>query len=184
MEHIWAAIGDIVVKSRQAMDWLFKSAGTLVKAAGPDGFLTWTTPDGFPATQVYFDSEITRIRTMLHGVVQIRVAVETEKPDRAKHQTAMAPNFVHSMDATHMRRIALAAQAEGITDLAMIHDDYGTHAANAARLYDIIREEFLRMYEDHNPLADLVSQYPDLPPPPEPGSLDLREVLKSQYAFS
>jgi DNA-directed RNA polymerase len=184
MEHIWAAIGDIVIKSRQAMDWLYKSAGALVKSAGPDGFLTWTTPDGFPATQAYFDTEITRIWTRLHGEVRIRVAVETEEPARSKHQTAMAPNFVHSMDATHMRRICLAAQAEGITDLAMIHDDYGTHAANAASLFRIIREEFLRMYVEHDPLADLVTMYPQLTPPPKPGTLDLSEVLKSEFAFS
>lgn len=184
MEHIWAAIGEIVIKSRQAMDWLFKAAGLIVKEVGPDGYVTWTTPDGFPATQSYFDMKIIRIRTHLHGEVKIRVAQETEDADLSKHKTAMAPNFVHSMDATHMRMIALAAQAEGITSLAMIHDDYGTHAADADTFYRIIREQFLKLYQENDPLAQLRELYPALPTPPESGALDLSQVLLSQFAFS
>ncbi len=184
MHAVWAAIGDVVVKSREAMDWLYKSAGKIIQEAGPDGFITWTTPDGFPATQTYFDFEIVRVRTRLHGEVRIRVAKETEDPNKNKHRTAMAPNFVHSMDATHMRMIALAAEAEGITDMAMIHDDYGTHAANADRFFHILREQFFRLYTENDPLAALHNQHPGLSDPPSKGSLDLSSVLTSDFAFS
>jgi len=66
----------------------------------------------------------------------------------------------------------------------MIHDDYGTHAADAQKLYELIREEFVRMYTNHAPIEDFVTLYPECPPPPSKGTLDLTEVLRSQYFFS
>ena len=66
----------------------------------------------------------------------------------------------------------------------MIHDDFGTHAADAAALYRIIREQFVAMYEKHDVLSAFHSAYPMLPEPPCMGSLDLKQVLESPYFFS
>jgi DNA-directed RNA polymerase len=66
----------------------------------------------------------------------------------------------------------------------MIHDDYRTHAANIDTLHACIRESFVKLYTDHDPLQELYNAYPDLlPPPPSKGTLDIREVLKSQFFF-
>lgn len=188
MGHIWPAIGDVVVKARAAMDWLRKAAPKVLDAKklmnDPDPVISWETPSGFLATQAYFDIEIHRIRTLLHGDVRIRVAAETDQPDVSRHATALAPNFVHSMDASHMQLVAAEASRRGIVDLAMIHDDYGTHAANAEQLFHIIREQFVSMYEQFDPLAMFADRYPEVGPPPEPGDLDIREVLRSDYFFS
>lgn len=188
MGHIWPAIGDVVVAAREAMDWLRKAAPKILDAKkelnDPDPVIAWETPSGFLATQAYFDIEIHRIRTLLHGDVRIRVAAETDQPDRGRHATALAPNFVHSMDASHMQLVAAEAHRRGITDLAMIHDDYGTHAENAEQLFHIIREQFVAMYEHHEPLVAFSERHPEVGPAPLPGSLDIREVLKSDYFFS
>jgi len=66
----------------------------------------------------------------------------------------------------------------------MIHDDYGTHAANSQRLYEIIRRQFVAMYDNNDPIADLCLRYSCLPKPPAKGTLDIREVLKSDFFFS
>ncbi len=190
MSHVWPAIGDVVVAARAAMDWLKRAAPPILDAKrainDPDPVISWETPSGFLATQSYFDIEIHRIRTLLHGDVRIRVAAETDQPDVSRHSTALAPNFVHSMDASHMQLVAAAAAQRGIKDLAMIHDDYGTHAANAEALFHIIREEFVRMYENNAPLEQFAAWHSDCPLPelPEAGTLDIREVLRSDFFFS
>jgi DNA-directed RNA polymerase len=186
MDHVWPAIGDVVVKAKEAMDWLKAAVPAIIaeKTGEDDPMIEWETPDGFPATQTYFEMTIHEIRSLLHGKVRINVAAETDTPALARHQTALAPNFVHSMDATHMRLVTAAAKREGITSLAMIHDDYGTHAANAGRLFRIIREQFFEMYSNHDPLRAFSVRYPTSGAPPLPGTLDLGEVLESDYFFS
>jgi len=182
---VWPAIGDVVVAARQAMDWLAHAAKLIADNSRhePDPVIEWHTPSGFIATQTYFEPTIHRIRTHLAGMARIRVLSESDDPDLRRHGQSFAPNFVHSMDAAHMHRVAARCAQEGISFLAMIHDDYGTLPAHAQRLFTIIREEFVAMYAG-NPLVDLRTRYPFLPPPPAPGSLDLSEVLRSDYFFS
>ena len=185
MEHVWPAIGDVVVKGREAMDWLKACASRILPSLDYDGdmAITWTSPSGFPACQSYFESKIHRVNTKLHGDMKIRVLSETEHPDRNRHINGMAPNFVHSMDAAHLH-LTTAAVGDVIDAVAMIHDDYGTHAANSQLLYEEIRKQFVAMYEQHDPIAEFAAMYPDVPAPPSKGGLDIREVLKSRFFFS
>lgn len=186
MDAVWPAIGDVVIKGREAMDWLKKSAklilNSLDKEAEP--VITWISPSGFTASQSYFEVEAHRIRCRLHGPTSIKVPTETDTADTTKHSQGLAPNFVHSMDAAHLHLTASQCAQRGIDAVAMIHDDYGTHAANAQLLFTIIREVFVQMYEQHDPLADFAALYPGVPPLPSKGTLDIREVLRSPYFFS
>ena len=189
MSAVWPAIGDVVVKGRQAMDWLKKSARLIVKDfknqdEDSEPLIWWTSPSGFPASQCYFEAEVHRINTRLIGTEKIRVLSETEDPDVDKHASGLAPNFVHSMDAAHLHLVAAAAGSRLIDHLAMIHDDYGTHAADAEKLYHLIREMFVWMYEKHDPVTAFHKQYPVTSEPPEKGTLNIREVLASKFFFS
>lgn len=189
MQAVWPAIGDVVVKGRQAMDWLKKSARLIVKDFPNQGednepIIWWTSPSGFPASQSYFEVEVHRINTRLIGPEKIRVVSEVDEADVNKHASGLAPNFVHSMDAAHLHLVAAAAVSRGIGHLAMIHDDYGTHAADAQVMFDLIREMFVWMYEKHDPIAAFHAQYPVTPAPPEKGNLNIREVLDSKFFFS
>ena len=186
MKAVWPAIGDVVVKGREAMDWLKKCSRVIVKNFNPnlEPVIRWDTPSGFPASQAYFDTEVHRIRTRLHGEARIRVLSETDEPDATRHASGMAPNFVHSMDAAHLHLTTAAAADAGIDALAMIHDDYGTHAAKAQALFDIIRRQFVIMYDQHDPIEAFRERYDFLPEPPAKGTLDIREVLRSDFFFS
>jgi DNA-directed RNA polymerase len=88
------------------------------------------------------------------------------------------------MDAAHLHLTTSQAAHRGIDALAMIHDDYGTHAANAQKLYEIIREQFVLMYETHDPIEEFAKLYPCVPETPKKGNLNLREVLDSKFFFS
>jgi DNA-directed RNA polymerase len=45
--------------------------------------------------------------------------------------------------------------------LAAVHDSYGTVAADVAMLAEELREEFVRMYEEHDVLAELRATQPE-----------------------
>lgn len=191
MSAVWPAIGDVVVKGREAMDWLKKSARLIIKdfkrqpgVGDSELLIWWTSPSGFPASQAYFETEVHRINTRLIGTEKIRVLSETDEPDVDKHASGLAPNFVHSMDAAHLHLVSAAAPSRLIDHLAMIHDDFGTHAADAQKLFDLIREMFVWMYEKFDPVLAFHHQYPVSPAPPAKGKLDIREVLKSDFFFS
>lgn len=179
---VWKAIADVVVKSREAMTWLQQSARQLIKEGNHD--ISWTTPSGFPAIQTYWEQSQHQIRTKLCGGAVLKLKLDTPTPDSNRHKNGIAPNFVHSLDAAHLTLTVNACQDAGITSLAMIHDDYGTHAADAPRLYEIIREQFVQMYTDYDVLKLFHQAYPQLPPPPEAGDLDIRKVLESKYFFA
>jgi DNA-directed RNA polymerase len=168
------------------MDWLSSSAKVIANAKGEEleGVVAWCTPSGFLATQSYYTVREHRIRTRIHGTTLIKIVSETDEVDSKRHASGLAPNFVHSMDASHLHLTTVAAVSRGIDALAMIHDDYGTHAADAELLYKLIRSEFVDMYEKHDPLEELHRAYPCCSVPPSKGTLDIREVLRSQYFFS
>ena len=72
----------------------------------------------------------------------------------------------------------------------MVHDSYGTHSSNMPTLSNILREEFVSMYEEHDVLNELRDHAiktlgtEDVPLPPSMGNLDIRNVLKSDYFFA
>lgn len=189
MDYTWQAIGTVVVKSREAMDWLRTGASKIIKARGnkEEGVISWVTPSGFLATQAYYEIEEERVRTRLHGSTRILVVAESDEASGKRHASGLAPNFVHSMDAAHLHLTA-AATAEGsalpIDALAMIHDDYGTHAADTQLLFMLIRTTFVDMYTTHDPIVDFAKLYPEVGEPPAKGDLDIGEVIYSDYFYS
>jgi DNA-directed RNA polymerase len=181
--HVWASIGTVVVSATQAMDWL-QSCSTVVLSSGASQ-IAWTSPSGFPVVQVYEETDVTQVRCLLlGGSVKIKVGRGGDDPDRKRHKNGIAPNFVHSMDAAHLVLCTNACTAAGVESLAMIHDDYGTHAADAQRLYELIRETFVEMYEQNDPIADFADSFEGLPPSPGRGSLDIQAVRSSRFFFA
>ncbi|QVR48654.1 DNA-directed RNA polymerase [Stenotrophomonas phage BUCT609] len=178
---VWEAIGDVVVKAREAMDWLQQAARTIIKAG--DETIRWTTPTGFPVVQVYFCQEVHRINTKLAGNMKIRINKETDETNINRHKNGIAPNFVHSLDASHLTASTLACVDRGITDFHMVHDDYGVHCAHAEELYEVIRSTFVDMYTRHDMLQELRDRYVVLDDVPVQGDLDLTQVLDSKYFF-
>jgi DNA-directed RNA polymerase len=76
-----------------------------------------------------------------------------------------------------------AAEAAGLGDLALVHDDYGCTADDVETLHRLLRETFVRMYKERDPLSLLYLQYPGLPDLPEHGDLNIDDVLTSPYFF-
>lgn len=143
---MWKAIGQIVVAAREAMQWLRKHV--------PKGeFCSWLSPIGFPVYQYYKDLHGIRVDTYLLGRAELWVNDRNQiaGPKRSAQLTGVAPNFVHSIDATHL---VMTTNLVDLPSYAMIHDDYGTHAGNTHLLFTAIRESFFDLYKNNDPLAD------------------------------
>ena len=103
-----------------------------------------------------------------------------DKPDGRKCAAAIAPNFVHAMDASHMMKVLWEMWNNGVY-MVSIHDSFGVAAAHAGLLHKVIREKFVQMYEECDPIQQLASAYNR--EAPARGNLDIQLVKKSSKFF-
>lgn len=188
---LYGAIGDVVSAAQGAMGWL-RDVARIAANAGHS--LEWTTPDGLLVRQSYRNVYANRIRVHWQArQLQITLNVTGSSLDARGQANGISPNFVHSLDAAHLRAVARAAKAEGINSLAVIHDSFGTHAADTDKLVRLLRDTFVSQYEDRDVLQEFYdearAQLPEewareLPPPPEKGDMDLGRVRFSTYLFA
>ena len=62
-----------------------------------------------------------------------------------KQASAFPPNFVHSLDATHMILTAIECSSRNLT-FAAVHDSYWTHACDIDQMSAIIRDTFINLH--------------------------------------
>lgn len=188
---VWQAIGETVVAARAAMDWL-QLAAKVTSAAGIP--IRWTTPAGLPILQEYREVEGDLVAVHWGGQ-RIRLTINKEGTALARRRQAsgIAPNFVHSMDSAHLMRTTVLAVENNVTSFAMIHDSFGTHAADTSTLNAALRHAFVEQYR-----PDVLREFAEelreqlaaadpsavLPDPPPLNSLDLEAVLDSDFFFA
>lgn len=188
--RMFSAIGEVVSAASEAMWWIKQAAKLLGDEGKP---IRWTSPIGFPVLQDYRLLSSNRLKVFMAGApVFFRVEEGTDLIDTRGQVSAVAPNFVHSCDASHLMRVALGSWHEGIRSLAVIHDSFGTHACDTARLSMLLRETMIEQYTPDvlGVLRDEVlrqlepSSRKELPQSPRQGSLDLEAIRSSHYAFA
>ena len=190
------SIQEVVKAPAEAMEFLQKCARAL---AHEGKYLQWNNPVGFPLLNQYMEHEENRVKLYMYdkGVrfaVQPRLQGEATKTvDKAKVANSVAPNVVHSLDSAHLMRVVNAAFESGIRSMALVHDSFGCLAPDSDDLHKIIREEFVRMYSEHDVLQEIhdatLNALTDankekVPEVPQKGSLDINEVLNATYAFA
>jgi DNA-directed RNA polymerase len=121
--------------------------------------IRWTAPSGFLIEQAYAESRSRRVKTKVGDeIVFVSVMEDVKnKLDGRKQAQAIAPNFVHSMDAAALVLTITACLERGVLHMAAIHDSYGTLAAAMDTLQEALREQFVRMYEANDVLAQFAS---------------------------
>lgn len=201
--HLWDTVNKVVSGGMKVMEWLKKCA----KAAAIDNQpIYWVTPTGFVVRHFYGENRSYISELKLEGRrVVVKRNERTAKLSVKEQLQGIAPNFIHSLDASALTKCLQLAREASIKSFASIHDAYGTHAANMWPLYRILREAFVWVHEQ-NPLEtyrdackeviktsylnrghsdheaeDLAER--TLPPMLEMGNLDLKLVLKSDYFF-
>lgn len=186
---IWDSVGTVVVAATSAMEWFQTAARLAAKSGLP---VRWETPDGLTVLQAYAKLKTERIDITFGSIrAAWTVAVgETRDLDKQKQANSISPNWVHSMDASHMRATIRKAFSEGVRSFSLIHDSYGTHAGNTDALAYYLREQFVEMYSEDVMAKfrdDLLTQLPpdtELPELPSKGTLDLALVMESEFFFA
>lgn len=186
---IWDAVTTTVVKAVEGMEWLKKIAGMIGKNGEA---VAWTSPNGLPIQQNKFvpNIEICRMR-FNGGFVRIYIPKENTDIDTRGQSQAIAPNFIHSMDACHMQRVIMNQAEKGNNNFFMIHDSFGTDIEHAGDLFKAIRTELVNMYKGHNYLEEwladveyLLPEEKEIPQMPTKGNLNLDDVVNSKYCFA
>lgn len=184
---IWDAVNSTVIKAVAGMKWL-QSCAKIVTSEGQ--VVTWVTPMGLPVQQSYMEMEGTTIKIRVSGkrlrLYSVRLTGNIDKHHQA---SGIAPNFIHSMDASHLQLTTVNCMDNGIKHFAMIHDSYAVPASQASILYRVVRESFIQMYTEHDIFSEFRADISklttkELPPVPPKGDLDITQVLDSEYIFS
>jgi len=178
-----AAIRSLVSAAPKAMQFL-KDCCAIVTAAGK--VPAWRTPTGFRVVQDIPKTRVYQSQVCGYWLSFIEDIPGTVNPRASSH--AIAPNFVHSLDAAHMMGTVNALVKEGFKSFAMIHDSYGIHAPYVDRMNEILRAQFALIYQENqlekfrNEMQKLVPEV-ELPPVPPMGDYDILEVLSAAYFF-
>ena len=106
----------------------------------------WTTPLKMPVAQPYRDTTNTIVTTNLQRI-SLATSSGAEPIDKRKQLQAFPPNFIHSLDATHMILSALKCDEVGLT-FASVHDSFWTHAADVNVMNQVLRDAFIRMHSE------------------------------------
>lgn len=146
-------------------------------------------------TDVNQETEVITAKNLEVPAVKRTVSVSLAKPlgilNTRKQASAVGPNYIHSLDAAHLRATLRRCQAEGIPAFAAVHDSFGVHAAHYETMSRVLREEFVAMHG-----ADLLARFlgevrampgidpMTLPKAPAHGDLQLEGVLQSDYFFA
>lgn len=108
--------------------------------------VVWTTPLRLPVVQPYRNSQSRLVRTSMQNMSIVEPQV-WDPVSKRKQLQAFPPNFIHSLDATHMLLSSLKCSENGIT-FASIHDSFWTHACDVNNMSVVLRDAFVAMHEE------------------------------------
>jgi len=184
------SIGDVFTGADNIKKWLAQCARSIALHSYD---VAWVTPLGLPVVQPYRDA---KKQSVFIGLQSVTLADLDDQPVLASRQrTAFPPNFVHSLDSTHLLMTANRMGQEDLT-FAAVHDSYWTHACDVDRMNTLLREEFVALHSQ--PLLEdlcgtLRLRYPFavhedtgeslFDNPPQKGNLNLERVKESPYFF-
>jgi DNA-directed RNA polymerase len=171
---------------------IFEMAG---KAAERESeYLSWTVPvTNAPVVQHYTEGVVRKVNVQYApgrgeklkngnyaNTLQINVCfVENQVMSKGKQAQGAAPNAIHSLDAAHLMLTTCRCEFP----ITTIHDSYGCLLADMPDLFRIVRETFVELYSEpvlDSIMADIKGDLTDV----EIGTLDVRDILESEYAFA
>lgn len=176
-------MGQLFSGARQTMNWLTACAKLIAKQGQPVAFIS---PIGVPVVQPYRQSKPHTVVTLLQTVVLVDNADDLPL-HRQRQVSAFPPNYVHSLDSSHMLLTALEMDRRGL-HFSAVHDSFWTHPCDVDEMNEALRDCFIALYQQPL-LEDLKksweTRYPSIhfPDLPARGDLDLNDVREAPYFF-
>jgi DNA-directed RNA polymerase len=152
-KYLDSAIDKVAPSSAIYKKWINHIGKIISKKEKP---IIWKTPFiEFEVNQVEYETKKDRIRVKFKNKVKtIQIQKQTDKIDTKKQAQGIAPNFIHSLDATHMYLTILSCYKQEIDSFATVHDSFATHACDIDTLLETLKEEFINL-TNYNVLSHL-----------------------------
>ena len=163
-KYLDKAIDTVAPSSAKYKKWI-NHLGKIISSQGEP--IIWHTPFiNFKVIQQEYESKKDRIVTTIkdtHGKKKqnsVQIEIFTDKIDKKAQAQGIAPNFIHSLDATHLYLTILSSYEKNIDSFATVHDSFATHACHVETLSITLKEEFIKLakYDVLQNLQDAVSQ--------------------------
>lgn len=184
---IWDSVQTTVVSATEGMKYLKALAKELIDAGLP---VNWWTPLGLPVQQQYLKTIQKSFRTRFGAKMSMPLYYTEVDPnehlDCNAQKNGIAPNFIHSLDSTHLM---MTVNEANLVNYTTIHDSFGTSLGEARTLQKVIREQLYKLYTEHTPMEQFKKYVeeqlgrPVMVEPPTQGHLDLKNILTSKFIF-
>uniref|UniRef100_A0A8C8M1W2 DNA-directed RNA polymerase n=1 Tax=Oncorhynchus tshawytscha TaxID=74940 RepID=A0A8C8M1W2_ONCTS len=203
VHQVFSSLKEMFTGTREIQDWLTESARLISKSGST---VEWVTPLGLPIIQPYHRSRTQMLKATIQYLSFQITHDSKERPDTVKQKNAFPPNFIHSLDSTHMMLTALYCYSAGLTFVS-VHDCFWTHAITVDTMNKVCREQFVALHSQ--PILQelsnfLLKKYCSglqsevkskkfleyqrmlllLAKVPQTGNFDLQRVKESTYFFS
>ncbi|XP_063057462.1 DNA-directed RNA polymerase, mitochondrial [Engraulis encrasicolus] len=142
VQQVFSGLKEMFTGTREIQDWLTESARLIAKSGST---VEWVTPLGLPIVQPYHRI---RTQTLKSNIQLLNLQISHDasmKPDTVKQKNAFPPNFIHSLDSTHMMLTSLYCYRAGLTFVS-VHDCFWTHAVTVNTMNKICREQFVALH--------------------------------------
>ncbi|XP_050995812.1 DNA-directed RNA polymerase, mitochondrial [Acomys russatus] len=204
VRQVFKSLQEMFSSTRAIQHWLTESANLISHAGWP---VEWVTPLGVPVIQPYHRETKVQVKGGIQSITFTSSVDVSQKPNTLKQKNGFPPNFIHSLDSSHMMLTALHCYRRGLTFVS-VHDCFWTHAADIPVMNEVCREQFVRLHsqpilEDlakflekrfcsasstrslkSSELALVTKLQETLQSLPETGTFDLGQVMRSTYFFS
>jgi len=152
--------------------------------------LVWKTPlFDFPVIQA---SQKMKKKQMESQLGKLQFSFLTDNIDSRKQSSSIAPNFIHSLDATLMMlTVERLAEEYGVKSYALIHDSFAVPCTEVKHLNEAVRDSYVELFMSM-PLLEwyeqLQAKLPNVklkhPDEVMMYTLDIQDVWESEYIFS
>ncbi|XP_058714351.1 DNA-directed RNA polymerase, mitochondrial [Poecile atricapillus] len=201
VKQVFNSIKEMFSATRDIQNWLTESAKLIAQSGRT---VEWVTPLGLPIIQPYYRSRSTVLNCGMQRL-SVKNPNSSQKPDTVKQKNAFPPNFIHSLDSTHMMLTALHCLRKGLTFVS-VHDCYWTHALTVDVMNQVCRQQFVALHSEKilqdlsefmlekycsssssstAPIAHWQKRLREqLSNVPRTGEFNLKQVMDSTYFFS
>lgn len=189
-KEIAKIIEESITKNSQASyeyeKFIKKVAKEIVKT---NNHIFFKTPIGFLVKQLEFESQKKDINIGKNQKIRINI-YNNDKIDKNEHKKGLLPNFIHSLDATHLFLTINRAKKDGLTHFITVHDSFATYPNDMEKLSIILREEFIKLHSKNilsDFLKDISNRYHlelNLDIPIIDNDFDINQIIESKYFFA
>nr|KAF6481573.1 RNA polymerase mitochondrial [Molossus molossus] len=198
VRQVFNSLQEMFSGTRAIQRWLAESARLIARTGLA---VEWVTPLGIPIIQPYHHDSKVSINGGIQSLTFSNNGDTSQKPNTLKQKNGFPPNFIHSLDSSHMMLTALHCYRKGLTFVS-VHDCFWTHAADVPIMNQVCREQFIRLHSQpilHDLSRFLVERFCSGPKStnvrvtrlldmllsvPKTGTFNLEQVKHSTYFFS